>query len=418
MTTTASTETELTPTEAGDLAAEIADALNHQALWYEDRCLWLGDDVEPTAAEPRLIHHDTGAALYGGTAGIGWFLAHAAHHTNNPTTERTARAALHHALTWAENTGSPGLFTGVAGIGWAAYDAARVLDDTGLAKRALVVLRGALAGRQELSNELIAGRSGLVVAALSTQDDELLESAVRLGEQLLVDEEPAGNEPRWCGLGHGRSGPLLACADLARLTGDQRYVDAMLEQWRAERAWFGTAGWPDLREFDRAALSSGVRPTYPDMWCHGSIGIGLARLAAWKSTGQPGLLADATAALHHAELATAALLQSVPGGYAANFSLCHGAAGLIELFIVAANTLNDPSWLSAAAAVVSTGRVHQELGHAWRCGVEPGAEVPGLMLGLAGTGAALLRLAQAMDERPTMPSPLVLGADDRRTLDA
>jgi lantibiotic modifying enzyme len=210
---------------------------------------------------------------------------------------------------------------------------------------------------------------------------------------------------------------LLACADLAQVTGDQRYVDAMLAHWRGERAWFGSQGWPDLREFDRAALSS-VVPPYPAMWCHGAVGIGLARLVAWKATGQPALLADATAALHLAELATSRLLQSVPGDYAANFSLCHGAAGLIELFIVAAGTLSDPFWLSAAAAVVSTGQVHRELGHAWRCGVEPGAEVPGLFLGLAGTGAALLRLAEAMDKRSTMPSPLVLGADDRRTLEA
>lgn len=444
-----------------ELATEIGSRLHRAALWDHGRALWLGDTLEPVATGSVLVHRDVGASLYDGTAGIGWFLAQLAALTDGEIRSAAtadARGALRHALAATDAIHDPSLYAGTAGIGWASIHAGIALGDEQLAAAGLERLATTVVAVVErlderaMLAELIGGQAGLALAALDGADrargelarpavgDRLEEAAHALGRALAAAARPdamgvrwttftdfdvhagngragapalAGAGPPLCGLGHGQSGPMLACAVLGARFGDPNLTALAERAASAERAWLSVerGGWPDLRGFDRTALDQGLLPATPDYWCHGNVGIGLARLHAYRLLGAPALLADATVALHLAGRAVGRLWRAVPGSYEANFSLCHGAAGLIELFVVAAQDLGDPGWTDAARSVTAAGLAHTDaLGQArpaWPPGVDGGDEVPGLMIGLAGTGAALLRLAAPQ----RVGSPLLIGAD-------
>jgi lantibiotic modifying enzyme len=128
-------------------------------------------------------------------------------------------------------------------------------------------------------------------------------------------------------------------------------------------------------------------------WCHGAVGIGLARLQALPSLNDPEL---------RVELDTA-LRTTLAAGFGHNHSLCHGDLGNLELLLQASATFDDPQLRAAVdqrAALILT----DICGNGWRCGLPLGLESPSLMSGLAGIGYGLLRLAE-----PTrVPAILVL----------
>ena len=415
------------------IVRSIAATLHERAIPYEGRTLWLGDEVEPLGTDFRIVHRACGPSFYDGTAGIGWFLARASVTLDEDLARRDALGAFRHAMDAVSPDGSPTFHDGSAGVGWAVLDGGLALADP-IAAEGLGVLVAAVdrCVASPLPDELIAGRAGVVLAALSAAglardrldraaDAQRLEAgAVQLGRQILASARRTAtgwtwpnaiggeDEPPLCSLAHGGSGMVLACAYLAALTGDADFAGAAVQGARAERAWLRfDEGWPDLRGFDRAAVEGGQRPPSPVFWCHGAGGIGLSRIKAARLLGDPAMLADATVALRLAAREVPRLWSATPGTYDSNFSLCHGAAGLIELFVAAAHALGDRTWLGAAAAVVKAGLAHGESGHAWTCGIRDGSESSSLMLGVAGTGAALLRLAVP----DGIPSPLVIGPE-------
>ena len=155
--------------------------------------------------------------------------------------------------------------------------------------------------------------------------------------------------------------------------------------------------------------------SYPALWCHGAVGIGLSRLLIHAWTGECSPLAEAGAAIQATRAATsatlAALAEGTPGEDA-NWSICHGLSGSAELLLTAWETLGHPDHL-AAARRIGAAALHDGGDGAgpWRCGVpQGGEETPGLMLGLAGIGMTLLRLH---DPRRA-PSPALFGLPSAR----
>jgi lantibiotic modifying enzyme len=88
---------------------------------------------------------------------------------------------------------------------------------------------------------------------------------------------------------------------------------------------------------------------------------------------------------------------------AADDSLCHGDLGNLDLLLVAARTPGRGSRLAEARRRASSVLERIER-RGWACGTPLRAETPGLMLGLAGIGYGLLRLA----EPDRVPSVLLL----------
>jgi type 2 lantibiotic biosynthesis protein LanM len=249
--------------------------------------------------------------------------------------------------------------------------------------------------------DIMGGAAGCLAVLSSlyhTQPSQsTLRCAVLCGEHLLSNIQPMTQGAAWnnglysklplAGFSHGAAGIAWALLQLYELTGDQRYKAAAFDGFAYERSAFSAkdGNWRDLRELD--GLESGLSPKQASeslmvAWCHGAPGVGLSRLGALK---------DAEDGQIDAEIRTA-LSTTAADGLLANFSLCHGSLGNLELLLKASATygsesLRDQTYLRATAildAIDAAG---------WLCGVPLGVETPGLMLGLAGIGYQLLRLA-------------------------
>jgi hypothetical protein len=412
-----------------DAALEIARQLTESAIWHEDRCTWLGESIEPAGAGWTTVTRTCDGGLYGGTAGVGRFLALAGE-------RETALGAFRHALSAAQRgpLHHGGLFLGPLGTAWAALDAAASLDDAALRDAATdLALRAAaaVAAGPAREHDLLSGDAGAVLGLVAVDralggdrhSGDLLAAASSAAERLLVSAQRDARGAHWpspaavspyglCGLAHGASGVALALSSLQRRSGDPRHAEAAAAALAYERSWFrGEAGcWPDLREATAADLAAASNLSYPSFWCHGAVGIGLVRLVAYAWDRRTADLAEAGAAIHAARTASAATLGRLatdPGepGPVANWSLCHGLLGTAELMLCAAQILAEPAHLAAARRLGEHAVADRAALGAWRCGVTDAGETPGVMLGLAGIGTTLLRL----DDPSCASSPALPG---------
>jgi lantibiotic modifying enzyme len=103
----------------------------------------------------------------------------------------------------------------------------------------------------------------------------------------------------------------------------------------------------------------------------------------------------------NAEIETA-VATTLSGGFGGGSCLCHGDAGNLQLLIDAAVRCDRPEWKTAAHRIAAN-LLNASEQRGWICGTPGNIETPGLMLGLAGVGYSLLRLA-----RPSIPSLLML----------
>jgi lantibiotic modifying enzyme len=136
-----------------------------------------------------------------------------------------------------------------------------------------------------------------------------------------------------------------------------------------------------MRHVSALGIDSGEPP--PVAWCYGAMGIGLGRLLSLPYLGD-----DATC---RREIDTA-LATTARAGFGQCHALCHGDIGNAELLLQAADALNRPDLTEAARRHISAA-VDSAKGHGWVCGTPLGVETPGLMVGLAGTGYGILRMA-------------------------
>jgi lantibiotic modifying enzyme len=420
-------------TSCRDVGLAIARRMVEEAIWHDDRCTWTGDDIDQgrdLAPDGELVHRPVGADLYGGTSGIAWFLAHAWRAGGDAGARRTALGAVRHSLhRTGDAAADTGLYTGALGVAVVAGAVARLLGDdpetaairAGADRLGEAVATRCTAGGPPVAGDpggadLIAGDAGrvvglLVVARRRGASHALFAAARVAGERLLAAADRTSGgwswpapDPAWpglCGLGHGASGPAVALGMLAAATGDDRFGEGANQAERYERSWFDRArgNWPDLR----AAPAD-----HPSFWCHGAGGIGVARLQAWRRTGDPTALAEAAAALDTATAATVRALSQVAGAeaaaasFGANLSLCHGVSSVAELHTIAGELTGAGDHLAHGRrlALWALNGTDAALGDI-ACGVPGGGETPGLMLGLAGVGATFLRLA----DPGWLPSP-------------
>jgi hypothetical protein len=300
-----------------EVACEIARATVKAAVWHERRCGWVGAWPEETARGFEVTYKALGPDLWGGTAGIGVFLAELARACDEREVRACAEGALRHAASRAETAAqlTPlGLYGGRGGVALALAYGARLLDEPELEADARRIARrpgrdpgrdsgrdpgsdrgGDLAaGAEEL--DLVAGHAGTVVALLALaavlEEPEYVERAVEHGDALLASAQPdrggrswrsphlAPGEPALAGLSHGAAGVGAALWELAAASGESRFRDTALEAFGYERALYDerVRNWPDLREGVAGANSEG--PTYSTYWCHGAPGIALSRIRA------------------------------------------------------------------------------------------------------------------------------------------
>lgn len=404
------------------LSIKMANKLCDEVIHHDGQATWLGDEKENVDGSWEVVHRSVNGDLYGGTAGIGLFLSRLYGETGEEPLRTTALAALRYSIEWQKRMRPSGsLYAGSAGIAAVLAEAGTTLKEEALLEDARRLTDESIE-RLPAELDLIAGRAGTITALLylarTLGSERALDAAIDIGHQLVTvsqgdpyhgacwQSDIGANEPPLCGMAHGASGIALALAELSLVADDQDFAQCAGEAALYERTWFQReqGNWPDLRELTRSKLQRGETPLFPLLWCHGGIGIGLARLRQYEITRENIYAVEAESAIMSAEKQIAQLLDF---GQPIDLCLCHGLAGNVELLLEGARIFAQPR-LSEIA--MSCGLLAAEQGKgeeaSWPCGVPEGGENPSLMLGLAGIGMMFLRLA-----KPSVASTGILFAN-------
>jgi hypothetical protein len=400
-------------------AIAIAQHLIREAISFDDQCNWIGPALPERADQHGLVYRALGPDLYGGTGGIGLFLAEVGAVTQDEAVRRLARAALRRALACAQTIppGSRlGLYTGWVGLAYAAVRGGVVLQDESLIIQARQVLDDLRRERARPTHDFLAGRAGAIVGLLILgavlADPSLHHWATDLGAELITaaTRHASGyswshpshkRRPHLTGLSHGAAGIGLALLELAVVTGEARFRAAGEQAFAYEQAWFDpkASNWPDFRE-GSATHTPERGATYASYWCHGAAGIALTRLRAYALLGTATYRETARIAL----ATTRSILRATLDHDRSDFCLCHGLAGNADILQYGRQVLGPDQRVDLALVdeVAHIGIARCLPGdRQWPCGIE-GAEAPGLMIGRAGIGLFYLRL-----HNPQTPSVLL-----------
>lgn len=361
----------------------------------------------------------TGLDLYGGLPGIAIFFAHIARLTGaDRHAELTRRcvSSLRHAL-GAQPPGltSIGAFEGWGGVIYALTHLAWVLGDRALLSdaEAIVQTLPALIAEDE-GVDVISGAAGCLASLLglygAAPSPRTLAAALACGERLLeralVMEHglawhtPIAPDQPLCGLSHGAAGIGWALLELYAVTRDPRFKFAAEQAFVYERSQWSHEDqtWPDLRRRLGDGAPTTGSPGMTCAWCHGAPGIGLVRVRALDHLEDPEVRGDIARAV----------AATVRGGSGHNHSLCHGDLGNLELLLQASSALGDSS-ARAAVERLQLDILDSIDRRGFVCPTPRALETPGLMLGLAGIGYGLLRLADPAH----VPSVLLLEVPKR-----
>lgn len=181
----------------------------------------------------------------------------------------------------------------------------------------------------------------------------------------------------------------LALLKLAVISGEERFRQGAIRAMEYERRAFSpeAQNWPDYRKMEMFGSTLANVPTsenaYMVMWCHGAPGIGLARLASLPYMDNAGIREEIASALS----------TTLASGFCSNHSLCHGELGNLETLLTAAQILGDQQYSEQVERITAMILASIEK-HGWLTGIPMGIESPGLMIGIAGIGYQLLRLAE------------------------
>lgn len=382
------------PGRAARLARDVLDQLAGEAVLGAADAGWIGVSIEGVEQQ-TFSYKPLATGLYDGVAGLALTFAYAArtfgddryadlaHRAAAPIAGYLTHLARHRIVE------TVGAYSGITGLLYALAHVAHAtgrdsyLDAIG---EAVPWLRECAA--QEECPDLIAGLAGCAVVSLALHRRHgtagFRDVAAICAERLTASAVDAGGAAGWAatrsgvvlgGFSHGSSGIAWPLYALAEEFGDRSLRELAGRATRFDRDLYVPAdgAWRDLRP--EMAGTGG----YPALWCHGAAGIGLSRLLIARHHDDPRLAGEARAAL-----------SLVAGhGFGHNHSLCHGDFGALALFDLAARAgLDDGAYPGLAGAVL---RDIEERGV--RCGLTGGIRMPGLMLGAAGVGLGLLRLA-------------------------
>jgi lantibiotic modifying enzyme len=263
----------------------------------------------------------------------------------------------------------PGLYFGRAGMAWALFDAARHLDDDGLATRALE-LATALPVRWP-NPDITFGTAGAGLTSLhlwyETKEPVLLDRVHAAVDHLVETAQRTDGRVFWqvptdfdsrlagvvqLGFAHGVAGigAFLLAAWQATGREDARQV--------AEQAGHTLAG-AAVREGGTAYWPNGLSgPDESDMryhWCSGASGVGTFLVRLWQATGEP----------RYRQLAHEAAVAVRRTRWLHPLPACHGLPGsgefLLDLAAADGGSYRDWAEEIAAAIYVRLGEWHGRL---------------------------------------------------------
>ncbi|HEV2844273.1 MAG TPA: type 2 lanthipeptide synthetase LanM family protein [Thermoanaerobaculia bacterium] len=389
-------------------ARAVADRLESVAFRQNGSVTWLG--YNRMGATSYWSYEPVGYALYSGISGIALFLGHLGAVTEESRYVDLAKAALatvrgRLAADSGDWTGL-GAYTGAASVIYTLLQLGTAWREPDLFAEAEALVE-TLPGKIEIDDhlDLLSGSAGCLLVLLQLHairpSRQTLAAAVLCGDRLLSQAKemetglgwivPGAGDKPLTGLSHGTAGIAWALAELASVTGEERFRKAFRGALDYERSLFSAewGNWPDLREDaiqERPDAASG----FMCAWCHGAPGIGLARLACLPLLSGPELRQEV-------EVAVETTLRQ---GFGGNHSLCHGDLGNLDFVLEASRRLGRED-LAARVPLIAAGILQGVEKHGWISGLIAAPEIPGLMLGIAGIGYQLLRLA-AVEQVPSI----------------
>ncbi len=393
-------------------ACNIASRLRLEAVVTKNGGLtWLAPELLP---DGQIYSYKVlSQSLYSGTSGIALFLAALYRVTGETSYRQMSLAALQatRSLLKSQSTLHQLVrFTGIGGsfgVGSLVYALTRVgelLDDPTLLDDAqhFATLITPTMIAADRSYDVMLGSAGAILALLALYrvrpHNRWLETATRCGDHLLATRlSRPQNLAGWAtyahnpylsvsGFAHGASGIGLALSKLAQVTARTDFAQAARQAFEFEASRFD----PERQNWASLLVENDPAPFYGVAWCHGAVGIGLARLALLSAS------EDASSFRFQQEIQTA-LQTTLKTGLHSFDQLCCGTAGRVELLTMAAQALNRPDLLATARvwAGQMIKRAGENDGH-YRFLADTSIEVsaPSLFQGLAGVGYTLLRTAE------------------------
>jgi type 2 lantibiotic biosynthesis protein LanM len=388
--------------EAIDLARAVGDMLCREALENEFCASWIG--ITPLGAGGRSTSlHPLDLGLYDGLSGCSLFLAYLAAVTGDRSYERIARKTvtlIRRHLDRGRAGGVPvpslGAFSGLGGIVYALAHLALLWEDASLIDEAEALAADVPALIEaDKALDVVSGSAG-AIAALEVLNrirasDHLLNAAVLCGERLLLEQQPQSIGVGWkteidssrplTGFAHGAAGIAWALLKLAAWSGEVRFRETAESAIAYERSTFVAeeSNWPDYRAWPEEDQS---HPRCQVAWCHGAPGIGLARIDSLQYMDDR----------ETREEIRIALRKTVESDFGMNHCLCHGDLGNLDILLHAAQRVDDSWWREAGKRLTCETLVGIAEGGCL-CSRQTSLAPPGLMVGLAGIGYGLLRLA-------------------------
>ena len=408
-----------------DAASAVGDRLCRLAVHSEDAVGWLsvvpmvgyGWDLRPA---------DIG--LYHGNSGIALFLSYLGHLLRQPRYTALARLALKTInyevaqLKKHSRLLEIGAFTGLGSVIYLFTHLGTLWNEPALLQEAeeLVALLPDLIVRDDRL-DILAGSAGCIASLLSLYaarpSTHTLAVSIQCGDHLLARAQPMPvglgwrtlpQQPPQVGFAHGAAGIAWSLLKLAEVSGQERFRHTALAALAYERSLFSPEkqNWPTLYTDSATEMRyhAQAKPQQEQKfrmgWAHGAPGIGLGRLGSLGYTNDPIMQDEVTIAL---KTTIAQGFGWNHEGFGPNHSLTHGDFGNLEVLLMAVQTLKDPQYhqqLDRITAIL----LDSIDAHGWVTGIPLDVETPGLMIGLAGIGYALLRLA----EPEKVPSVLLL----------
>ncbi|PZW29570.1 type 2 lantibiotic biosynthesis protein LanM [Thermosporothrix hazakensis] len=384
-------------------ARRAGDRLNELVFLNKGAVSWLG--VTPISdREWHVLPADLD--LYGGVAGITLFLAYlgaVSGEERYTTLARQGQESLTSRLKWLKERPAAlgvGPFggNGVSGCIYLLSHLGALWNEPKLYREAeaLADLLPEMVEHDELY-DIIGGAAGGIGALLSlyavAPSEKILSLACLCADHLLSKARTMRRGVGWsaqeeqvplAGFAHGNAGIAWALLRLYALTREERFQRMALQAIAYERFVFSETrqNWPDLRGHSASIFDQALERSCSFMiaWCHGASGIGLGRLDTLD------VLDDAET---RAEI-ECALRTTLENGFGFNHSICHGDIGNLEFLRAAVKRF--PSYAERVREVeerVLGSLVEQN----FVSGLPNGVETPGLMVGVAGSGYGLLRLA-------------------------
>jgi lantibiotic biosynthesis protein len=421
-----------------DAAIKIGSRLAKNAIWNGNNCTW--NIFAPEINDPRKRegkYKTASSSVYQGVAGIGIYLSELYKATKDDKIKNVIIGAVNFCNTEIENLpkNSFGFHSGKVGIAYFLSIAGTYLADESFIRDSKTIINSLQGHETEESGlDVIGGAAGAIPALIKISrlidSDTAINLAINLGEYLInkACKEPIGwswgtkihtfSIRNLCGFAHGAAGFGHAFLELSNLTNSDYFLYAAEQAFLYERSFYSEIenNWPDLRYQELSEYTtykrfaelkevliknelSPYKPHYMSAWCHGAPGIGLSRLRGYELTLNNMYLEESLKACENTIKSI-----NIPQG---NYSLCHGIFGNAETLLEASITLKNDHYLSiieqkASEAIENYGNG----GKPWPCGTVNSTNDPSLLVGEAGIGYFLLRLADK-----SVPSILAIKND-------